>query len=216
MLLVELDPRLGTANADGVVVALTEGVSVLTGSVTDRFGNPIARAVVQLSDGTTTFEQLSADAPPGQFAFTGLPPGSYTVTASRQGSRNTVIPLNLQAGGFRTVTLQLGEQAAISGRVLVGSILGGVTPNSPPASGYEVRLFLSSEFPNGDEIATATTGADGEFQFLPVDGNVSYVVAVYLEELAANNEAVDSLQVLSQESAAVVLSRPLVVGVVAQ
>lgn len=214
VLLVELDSRLGNTTTDNLRVALTVNTAVLTGQVTDRSGNRLSQATVKLSAGSTTFEQVSADDPLGSFAFTGVPPGSYTLTASRKGSSDTVIPVNLQAGAERAEFLQLGEQAGIRGRVVVGSVLGGVGPDSPPAANATVRLFASADFPNGTETDEVTTDANGEFTFSPVDANVWYIVAVYAEPGAANDKALDSVQVLSQEEVGIVIPRDLVIGVV--
>jgi hypothetical protein len=214
VLLVELDARLGTANTDGLQVALSESDAVLTGVVTDRSGTRLPQAKVVLSNGSVAYEQVSANEPLGNFAFTGIPPGSYTLTASRQGSSDTVVPVILQGGTERVETLQLGEQAAIRGRVVVGTPGVGAGPDSPPAIGSTVRLFLASEFPNGTKVAEVVTDSIGEFNFTPVDANVWYIVAVYNESLDANDRALDSLQVLSQESVGIVLSRDLVIGVI--
>jgi protocatechuate 3,4-dioxygenase beta subunit len=214
VLLVELDARLGTADTDGLRVALTRSTASLRGEVTDKAGNPLSQATVKLSNGSTTYQQLSADQPLGSFAFTDVPPGSYTLTATRQGSSDTVIPVNLQAGVERFETLRLGDQAGISGRVVVGSVGGGSGTNSPPAVNYPVRLFLSAEFPNGTEVSEVFTDADGRFNFSPVDANIWYVVAVYAEPGASNANPLDSVSVLSQEGVGIVVDRDLVVGVV--
>ncbi len=214
VLLIEVDSRLGTANTDGLRVALTNSAALLSGEVTDNAGNRLSQASIRLSNGTTTYEQLTADQPQGSFAFTGVPPGSYTLTATRQGSSDTVIPVNLQAGVERFETLRLGDQAGIRGRVIVGTVQGGAGPNSPPAANYPVRLFLSADFPNGTHVAEVFTDTTGRFSFSPIDANVWYIVAVYAEPGASNANAQDSVPVLSQEGVGIVLNRDLVVGVV--
>ena len=214
VLLVEVDSRLGTANTDGLRVALTSSAAVLRGEVTDNSGNLLSQATIKLSNGTTTYEQLTADQPQGSFAFTGVPPGSYTLTATRTGSSDTVIPVNLQAGVERIETLRLGDQAGVRGRVVVGSIAGGAGPDSAPAANYPVRLFQSAAFPNGTHVAEVFTDANGQFNFSPVEANVWYVVAVYAEPGASNANALDSVAVLSQEGVGIVINRNLVVGVV--
>jgi len=214
VLLVELDSRLGNINTDNLLVSLTVDSAILTGQVTDREGNRLSQATVKLAAGSTTYEQVSADEPLGSFAFTDVPPGSYTLTASRKGSSDTVIPVNLQAGAERVELLQLGDQAGIRGRVVVGSVLGGSGPDSPPAANATVRLFASSEFPNGDELDEQLTDANGEFNFSPVDANEWYIVAVYAEPGSANDKALDSVQVLSQESVGIEIGRDLVIGAV--
>jgi hypothetical protein len=214
VLLVELDARLGTADTQGLTVGLSESTAELTGFVTDRLGNELAHADIELQNSSISFLQISADNPLGAYTFSGVPPGSYTLTASRQGSSDTVIPINLLAGATRFETLQLGDQASISGRVVVGAVGVGAGPDSSPAVGVAVRLFLTPEFPNGTEIIEVMTDGNGEFSFLPVDANVWYIIAVYAEQLDANNDPQDSIQVLSQEAVGIELDRVLVTGVV--
>lgn len=214
VLLVELDSRLGTANTDVLRVALTKGTAVVRGVVTDLAGQPLSGVAVTLS-GNKTYRQISADLNPGAYAFTGLDPGSYTLRASRDGSRDVVIPITLQPGTERFEPLRMGEQAAIVGRVILGTPAGGASEPPQPAVGKTVRLFRSADFPAGPTVgADQVTDADGNFTFSGIEADVVYLVAVYSEPNAPNEAVLDSIQVTSQEASRIPIDRALVVGVV--
>jgi len=85
-------------------VALGVGLGRVEGKVTDS-GTGLGNVVVRITDGGSfSRETLTATAPSasiGDYAFGGLPPGSYTVTATRTGEPTTVV-------GTFTVDLESG------------------------------------------------------------------------------------------------------------
>jgi type II secretory pathway pseudopilin PulG len=214
VLLVELDPRSGTANPSGVNVELVMETAVVRGTVFASSGTFAPQAKVKLSDGSTIFEVLSANDSAGTFEFTNIPVGAYTLSASLLGTRETVVPINLQPGGVRVENLTLGTQAAITGRVVEFVAFAepdqfGELGELVPSPNRTVRLILLSNFP-GPAILPATTDANGEFTFTPIEAGVAYVVAVYAEVASQPSDELDSLQVISQESQSVPLDRDLV------
>lgn len=177
---VDLDPRAGRAAVDGVAVSLSRTTTAVRGIVRDASGQPLARAAVTLTDGATTFEFLTADEPLGEFEFGSVAPGSYTLTASRTGTEPAVVIVTVtasQAPPF--LDLSLGQQAALSGRVVDAD-------GAPTTVERTVRLFDPNRFPNAGELATTVTDGAGNYSFPGLDAPESFVVAVYESPTAAD------------------------------
>lgn len=97
---------LDRAEPEGVAIGvLTPSVGRFVGRVLDaRTGNPVGAATVQVSDGDTIRETVTASAPAsqaGRFSVSDLPPGTYTITAT------------LPSGGSQTVLQTLGAAQTI-------------------------------------------------------------------------------------------------------
>lgn len=175
---VDLDPASGSENATGVDVALAREASTVSGVVRGPDGAPLAQATVTLSDGTLSRTMPSADDPLGRFAFTGVRPGSYTLTASRTGAEPVTVLVNVGANTpATTLDLQLGQQA---------SLTGSVTGFDPAARSVTVRLFAPEQFPVGNALATTTTDATGAYTFPGLAAPANYMVAVYAGPTAAD------------------------------
>ena len=175
---VDLDPASGSGDITGVDVSLSRDVTSVAGIVRGPDGVPLAQATVTLSDGTDARTVLTADEPFGRFAFSGVRPGAYTLTASRTGTEPVTILVNVSASSpVAALDLQLGQQA---------SIVGSVTGFDPAARAVTVRLFAGEQFPAGQVLATVTTDATGTFRFGGLDAPANYVVAVYAGPTAAD------------------------------
>lgn len=182
---VDLDPRAGRVAVDGVAVSLSRTTTAVRGIVRDSNGDPVPRATVNLTDGASTFEFLTADEPSGQFEFGAVPPGSYTLSASRTGTEPAVVIVSItasQAPPFLDLTL--GDQASLSGTVVD-------TQGNAVTEARTVRLFDPNRFPNAGELATTVTDAAGNYSFPGLDAPESFVVAVYASDTAA--DPVDSV-----------------------
>ena len=136
----------GRVFVDGTDIPLAGVVVQLTG--TDGLGNPVT-----LSTATDTN---------GNYQFTDLAAGTYTVTETQPASfgDGTVNPANViqhvdVAAGATVAGNNFSEApGSISGRVFVAATNG-------PIGGVTVQLLNS----NGTVIATATTAADGSYHF---------------------------------------------------
>lgn len=165
---VALDPFTGSSVGRVEPVDLRRELRQVSGTVVELGGSALAGADVALSDGVTTWSVPSADDPLGSFAFGGVPPGSYTLTATREGAFATVLPITVESGtDVVGVTLQLAKQASIVGTVDTG---GG-------ACDLVVRLFRFGSFDTEAEREIALS--DGQYEFLAVPAPVGYLVAVY-------------------------------------
>jgi hypothetical protein len=88
----------GVANNVNGTLALTAGE--ISGTVmSNAAGNPaLAGVTVTSTDGTTVRTTMSSSSPPGAFAITGLPPGTYSVTFSVNGFANQTVLVQLAPG----------------------------------------------------------------------------------------------------------------------
>jgi hypothetical protein len=168
---IDLDPTNGTENASGIDVSLSPERTSVGGIVRDENGNPAAQANVTLSNGADSFNFLTADVPTGQFEFSNIAPGAYTLTASRVGSVAVTSLVNVSASRpTPPIDIQLGAQAGLTGRV---------TGFDPGARSVVVKLFLPETLASRVPLDTTTTDSTGSYTFTSLEAPKSYVVAVF-------------------------------------
>ncbi len=184
------------AATSGVDAALVRDTASVTGQILDALGQPLALAGVELTDGVTTRSVKTAADPPGRFGLTGVAPGSYTLTVTFTGATPVVQVVTVQAGETRDLQLQLGRQAALTGRV--------IRLDGSPYPGLEVRLLDPSSFPStSTNVPKVTTLADGSYTFTNIAAPADFVVAVYAS--SASVDALDAELVASVPGAEVIL-----------
>jgi len=184
---VDLDPTTGTENAVGVDVSLSPERTTVRGLVRDVDGSPSAQATVVLSDGAESVTLLTADDPIGEFEFSDIAPGAYTLTASRLGTEAVVVLVNVSATTpTPPLDLQLGAQASLTGLV---------TGFDPTLNQVTVKLFEPSLFPVLP-ITDVQTDTTGNYEFTALNAPTSYVVAVYASPDAA--DPLDSVVVITE------------------
>lgn len=170
---VDVRMRLATAQIVGTVTQSPAG----GGSAT-----PAGNVQITASSGQADFTVTSASTPAGRvgaFAMQDLPPGTYTVTFSRKGTRPTSMIVTLSAGQVRTINPVLVSPASIG---------GVVTKAGVPTVGAVVSLYLASDYGTAaPPIATATTDASGAYVFADVDAPAFYLLEV---KLSVNGAAV--------------------------
>ena len=138
----------------------------------------MGHAEVSLSNGADERTMLSADTPRGQFEFSNVEPGAYTLTASLTGTEPVVILVNVTAATpTAPIDIQLGAQAGLTG-IVIGF--------DPTTRSLPVKLFLPNQFPNGTVLQTVQTDASGRYSFSNLDAPADYVVAVYAGPTAAD------------------------------
>ena len=177
---VDLDPTTGSGAVSGIDVSMSKETTVVGGVVSGPDGQPVAGAQVTLGDGSTEFTFPTADEPAGQFEFAAVPPGSYTLTASRSGTEPAVILVTVAASEPPSFfDISLGRQAALTGRVIDPSTGSGVP-------GRIVRIFTPAQFPNPPAVAETTTDAQGGYRFDNLGAPEPFLVAVYLSLTTAD------------------------------
>ena len=161
---VNVQMRLATAKILGTVTQSPAGGGTAT---------PTGNVQISASSGQAQFTVTSASTPEnavGSFVMQGLPPGTYTVTFSRKGTRPTSMIVTLVAGQVKTINPVLVSPAAISGVVDKGGV---------PTVGAEVDLYLASDYGTAAApVATTTTDGSGAYSFVNVDAPAFYILEV--------------------------------------
>lgn len=203
---VSLD-AFGVATSSGVTAAsvdasMRSATAVLRGTAREKLANgtaggPIGEVTIALSSGTNAFQVTTASVPSnlaGQYEIDRLPPGTYTVSVSRIGTRTTSTIVTLAAGDVKTYDPLLAQPASVSGTV--------TGPDGHPLGGAEVHLYRASLYPKTPDRIT-TTDASGHFVFNQVDAPEHYVVEFYYPTVGSPQ---DSATVTVNESQDVVVN----------
>lgn len=102
----------------------------LSGTVTDPTGAVVVGAKVEVTSSETGFRREAATGPAGNYAFTFLPIGNYTVTVSVQGFNTvTIKDVQLGVGDNRTLDIQM-EVTTLATAVTVEGVLAPVDSTS--------------------------------------------------------------------------------------
>ncbi|NVB85769.1 MAG: carboxypeptidase regulatory-like domain-containing protein, partial [Kofleriaceae bacterium] len=142
---VELD---GIHDRTGVVVHLDTGAQ-LVGKVLDQRGAPVADALVEIAAETSRWATSTRTDATGAFAFLGIPPATYVVSASGPASAST--HQRVEAPDHQRVEIEL--------RVADSSIAGIVVDTrGEPIADVDV-VAISSDTPNGTFRRAITNGA---------------------------------------------------------
>ena len=97
------------------VVAQTALTSTVTGTVTDPSGAVLPKATVELHDVTTTTTRTATTNDSGQYTFTNVAPGSYTISAKAQGFKTATANLRVEIARSHAANLRLevGDVTAV-------------------------------------------------------------------------------------------------------
>lgn len=168
--LVELGGA-SAADAPSLDVVMSSSTAVIRGLVSNVANALVGGAKVELTNGTITRSVQSAHVPLGEYAFTSVPPGTYTLTATLTGAAPVVQLVTVTPGQLLTANLQLGQQASIVGSVVLA--------DSTPVSGVTVKLFLVENYAAGVSVTQINTDSTGHYEFPDVAAPANYIVAVY-------------------------------------
>ena len=168
----------GAASASALDVRMRPANGSLSGTVRQEAASgpaqPAGNVSVTASSGTVRRTVTTASTPQsgvGRYALDDLPPGTYTVTFTRSGTRSV----------SQIVVVHAGQAAELS-PVLVrpASVRGTVTSGGSPVAGANVRLFRAADYgvTGAAPAATATTDAAGQYVFPDVDAPQNYLVEV--------------------------------------
>ncbi|HEY2812238.1 MAG TPA: carboxypeptidase-like regulatory domain-containing protein [Acidimicrobiales bacterium] len=147
------------------------------GSVAGRISsqsNPaigVGEVGVALSNGTSTFHTVTASGPSGmegRYQFTGVPPGTYTLTFSRVGAATVSFIEGVTVDQPVVQDALIGDPAIVKGIVYRAS-------DDTPLGGAQVKIYVLSQYP-AVVSQTLTTGSDGVFQFNGLVAPESYIV----------------------------------------
>lgn len=168
----------GAPSADAVDVTMRPAAARLVGVVSQRSAEggvqPVGNVRVTVSSGVQERVVHSASTPSGsvgRYVVENLPPGTYTVTFARSGTRSTSMIVELDAAESRDLSPVLVAPAGVFGTVTRAD--GG------NAAGLTVLLYRAAEYgtPAGP-LTTTTTGTGGAYDFADVDAPEHYIVEV--------------------------------------
>ena len=190
-----LDARLASCQATNT--------GTLVGVVTDQSGAVIQGTNVTLTDAETNSPRSTTSNGDGQYIFVNLPPGNYSITATRSGFSATKIANEVVSVGTQTTAnfkLAVGsEQVTINVEATgadlqtlnatVGTTVSPVAINSLPSLGRDVSTFVTLQpgvTPDGSVAGTvvdqATFQLDGGNNSSDMDGSMN----VYTASFAGN------------------------------
>lgn len=167
----------GAASASSVNTTMRSSTATLTGRVTQTRGEGpaqrVGNVVVTISSGTVQRVVTTASTPSGDVGFyrvENLPPGTYTVTFARSGTRTTSEIVVLSAAEVRTLSPVLVAPARITGTVTLAG---------EPLAGRTVWLFRADEYGTGAApVAQVSTNAAGRYEIDDVEAPEHFVIEV--------------------------------------
>jgi len=143
---------------------LLSGTSGLRGVVRGPDLQPVAGAMVLVTDVRGDLQASTGTAEDGTFALEELVPGPVTVAVNAAGFRPRALPVEVGAAGVTRVEVELAAGARVTGVVRA--------PHGPLA---DARVTLVDAA--GNVAGTATTGQDGAYAFTDLDGGEYTVIA---------------------------------------
>ena len=143
---------------------LLSGTSGLRGVVRGPDLQPVAGAMVLVTDVRGDLQASAGTAEDGTFALEELVPGPVTVAVNAEGFRPRALPVDVGATGVTRIEVELAAGARLTGVVRA--------PHGPLA---DARVTLVDAA--GNVAGTATTGADGAYAFTDLDGGEYTVIA---------------------------------------
>ncbi|MEO3869448.1 MFS transporter [Nonomuraea sp. B12E4] len=141
------------------------GSGKLSGTVRDLTGNPVAQAMVIVTDSRGEVVITGLTKADGTYGFSGVVAGTYTITASAETHRPTAVPVEVGTGQT-TQDLTLRAAARIRGTIRVKGA-------DRPLADARVTLLDGT----GNVVGTATTGEDGEYAFADLTSGQYTVIA---------------------------------------
>ncbi|MBV9098768.1 MAG: carboxypeptidase regulatory-like domain-containing protein [Frankiaceae bacterium] len=171
-----------SVTSSGIKVSMVTATAELYGfTVTsDNDTNTgVGETLISLSNGAQQLAMTSSSvavspgpnlpAHAGAYHFDNVPPGTYTVTVSRHGTRPTSQIVQLVAGDVTYKNLTVALPITICGTVENSSHSNAVVPHVP------IVLSRASSYPT-NPVATTQTDGNGRFCFSDVDAPENYIL----------------------------------------
>jgi len=193
-LLVSLAPA--AALAATAPAPASPSVGVVAGTVSDSSGTALAAVVVSISGATTA---STATGNTGDFSFNDLPPGIYTLSATKGGyNTTTVTDIYVLAGSATTVSVMLTAASFSSikslGRTVVTARRGGFNATTASVSVMTPTIFrdqgqlqvarIMDQTPGvvtGHPGTSANDSAPGAITFPNIRGGLSFETASLID-----------------------------------
>jgi hypothetical protein len=166
-------PLLPSASASPAPLSVAmDGLSGISGAVTDASGAAVPEATVTLRQPTGTFSRDARTDSAGKFQLTGVPPGRYELQIAAQGFRRTVKEVELSPQQMASVSSVL-DVGAVTESVEVSAGASVVESSSAEVSVLRPRrkaVSLALPRPLPSKLPTTTTVTIGKVM-LAVDSN---------------------------------------------
>jgi EmrB/QacA subfamily drug resistance transporter len=170
-------PQASTVVVNGAPVnfdVVLTGTGGLVGVVTALGGAPVVEATVTLADSRGEVVGSRSTDAGGSYQFTELVGGDYTLVVSGASFRPTALPVSVGDSGTTRQDVELAGGASLAG-VARGD-------NGLPLADARVTLVA----PDGQVVAVATTGADGQYSFGDLaEGDYTVIASGYPPVAAA-------------------------------
>lgn len=169
---VSLADGVSSATVD---VGLTSAEGVVTGTVSGQRQDHsseggLVGVGLTLTGNQQTFKTTTTSAPAGGFRFTGVPPGTYVLTASQYGRAPSAATVVVTAAGQATASLtlvaapdtELPATSRIRGRVVDARTQGPLTCDRSAQANPTCILTISTRLSSGSAVS-ATAGPAEEY-----------------------------------------------------
>lgn len=187
---------------DTIQVVLNGGISKINAvTLTIRINNSaiegntgLGGAAIKLTNKLSGKTQSVTSLSDGNYVFSYLPDGDYTIKAEKQGYIFSPASLDVKLGIFDTASVNFNASSNI------GSIKAVVTymQNGTPASGSKVTVINRAD----NQVYTSSTNASGEALFSELPALKTYIIRASLDGYRTNKDSV--VQVLAKDQAATV------------
>lgn len=165
------------AGSSSIDVTMRSATAVLYGRVTQTRGDgdavAVGNVVVTVSSGTLERVVTTASTPSGdvgRYVIENLPPGTYTVTFARSGTRTTSQIVQLSAAERRQLDPVLVAPARITGTITI---------DGRPQADDSVWLYRAADYgTSADPVAQVTTNGSGFYIIEDVEAPEHYVIEV--------------------------------------
>ncbi len=169
-------PASGQATNTGTVV----------GEITDQSGALVPGATVMMNDSAAGVKLTKTTNADGKYAFTTVPPGTYTITVSKAGfsterTDNQVVDIGSQltvnlslkvGGGSVTVQVQATGTELQTLNSTVGQTISGEAIDSLPSLNHDVNTFTSMQ-PAVDPAGNVAGAVNDQSTFLLDGGQIT-------------------------------------------
>jgi hypothetical protein len=167
----------------GAAFAQTATTGALVGTVSQA-GTPLPGVTVEVRSPELQGVRTEVSDPKGQFRFSVLPPGEYSLKANLSGF-STVSQSHIQVGINRTVTVEVAMSPAVTEQITVTAAAPVVDIKSTTA-GANLTSQTMQQLPLGRGYTAAAAVAPGA-------GNDAVGVTIYGSSGAENNYIIDGL-----------------------
>ncbi|HZR57957.1 MAG TPA: carboxypeptidase regulatory-like domain-containing protein [Terriglobales bacterium] len=144
-----------TACLIGIAFAQSTVTGDLTGVVTDSSGAVVPQASVTLTSDANGGTQVSQTNGQGQYRFTLLKPGSYTVRIKASGLANAEVRVNVELGQVTNVPVKIGVAGTTTTLEVTAESPLIETQNANLATTYDSALLAELPTPGGDVTSFA-------------------------------------------------------------